>query len=81
MLRDEDLSIDFGRASHGGDFLRLTHVPTGLVRTHPGPLLGVNRRALLLTWADEIEAELKSRGKFEHIVPAYRTKSTRQKRR
>ena len=80
MLRDEDIRIDTGRTTNG-DFLRLTHVPSGLFRAFPGPLLGANRRALLLTWADEFEADLKSQGKFEHIVPAYRTKNTRQKRR
>ncbi len=37
MLREEDLRIDRGRASHGGDFVRLTHVPPGVARSHPGP--------------------------------------------
>ncbi len=81
MLREEDLRLDLGRASHGSDFLRVTHVPTGVSRFHPGPLRGLDRHALVQTWLGEIEAELRSRGLAEHIVPAYRTNSTRQRRR
>jgi hypothetical protein len=81
MLRDEDLRIDVGRASHGGDFLRLTHTPSGASRFHPGPLRGLDRHALVRTWVAEIEAELTSKGLSQHIVPAFRTKSTRRRRR
>lgn len=80
MLREEDLRLDIGRASHGGDFLRLTHMPTGVSRSHPGPLRGLDQHALVQSWLGEIEAELRSKGQPQHIVPAYRTKNTRQRR-
>lgn len=80
MLREEDLRLDVGRARHGGDFIRLTHVPSGISRMHPGPLRGVNQRELTRRWLAEIEAELRERGLEEHIVPEYRTKRTRRSR-
>jgi hypothetical protein len=76
MLREEDVRIDQGRASHGGDFLCLTHVPTGVSRLHPGPLRGINQYRLKQSWLSEIEAELPAKGLTQHIVPAYRTKQT-----
>ncbi len=69
MLREEDLRFDRGRASHGGDFIRLTHVPTGLSRSHPGPLRGLDQHSLVEAWLGEIEAELRSKGLSQHIVP------------
>jgi len=69
MLREEDIELERGRASHGGDFLILTHTPSGVSRSHPGPLRGLNQRALIQTWLDEIEAELMSKGLAQHIVP------------
>ncbi len=80
MLREEDVRIDVGRAIHGGDFTRLVHVPTGLVREHPGPLRGVNRHELEQRWRAEIEAELLQRGLHQYIVAEYRTKTTKQRR-
>jgi hypothetical protein len=74
MLREEDLRLARGRASHGGDFLRLTHAPTGVSRLHPGPLSGIDQRSLIQSWLSDIEAELRSKGLDQHIVPAYRTK-------
>lgn len=47
MLREEGIRIDAGRASHGGDFLRLVPVPTGMERIHPGPLKGANRHEIV----------------------------------
>jgi hypothetical protein len=80
MLREEDIRIDVGRASHGGDFMRLTHVPTGLFRLHPGPLADVNRHELTQKWLAEIERELQEHGLSRRIVPEYRTKSTLRRR-
>lgn len=79
MLREEDIRIDIGRASHGGDFLRLIHIPTGKLRSDPGPL-GKRQRQLLKTWHEEIEAELLAEGLTEYIVPDYPVKSTRQRK-
>ncbi len=81
MLREEDLELRVGRASHGGDFLQLLHVPTGLSRYHPGPMKGVNQFDLRQRWLKEIEAEIAARGLTQHIVPAYRQASNRQHRR
>jgi hypothetical protein len=80
MLREEDFRFDRGRASHGGDFVRLTHVPTGVSRSHPGPLWKFDQHTLVQTWLDEIEAELRSKGLSQYIVPVYRTKNTPQRR-
>ena len=67
MLRDCDICIDVGR-SMGGDFLRVTHIPTGISRYHGSPLRGLNREELVRGWLNEIEAELLERGLTEHIV-------------
>jgi hypothetical protein len=80
MLREEDLRIDIGRASHGGDFLAMTHIPTGKRRSDPGPL-GKRYHQLLKTWAAEIEAELLAEGLAEFIVPDYPVNSKRQRKR
>ncbi|MDB5344049.1 MAG: hypothetical protein JWP89_2426 [Schlesneria sp.] len=69
MLRDGDLILWVGRASHGGDFLQLMHVPTGLSRYHPGPMKGVNQTELKRRWVTEIEAEIVDRGLTQYIVP------------
>jgi hypothetical protein len=81
MLREDDIRLHVGRASHGGDFLRLTHVPSGVSRYHPGPLRGLNQHALVQNWLREIEAELTSKGQSRYIVADYRTKSVRRKQR
>ncbi len=78
MLREEDVSVIRGHASHGGDFVRLIHVPTGLSREHGGPLRDINVNALLAKWQKEIEEQLVKEGRTEFVLPAYRTKSTRQ---
>ena len=80
MLREEDVRIDIGCAL-GGSFFRIVHVPTGISRMHAGPLRGVNQHELQRQWLAEIEAELQQRGLDEYIVPDYRTKNTRQRRR
>ena len=70
MLKDEDIRMERGRASHGGDFLRLTHVPSGISRTHPGPLgAGDKQHLLISSWLSEIEAELLAKGLTQYIVP------------
>ena len=61
MLREEEVRIDAGLASHGGDFMRIEHLPTGIERWHPGPLASVNRHELVQGWLAEIEAELKEK--------------------
>jgi hypothetical protein len=68
MLREDDLRFDVGRASHGGDFMRVTHLPTGLSRCHPGPLRNVNRHELVKGWLAEIEDELRRTGLSQYLV-------------
>ena len=80
MLREEDIRIDVGRAQHGGDFMRMVHTPTGVERSHPGPLKDVNCYELQKRWLIEIEADIAARGLLQHIVKAYRVTSTRRKR-
>lgn len=77
MLPEESVQLEIGRASHGGDFLRLLHLPTGLSRHHPGPLRGINRSKLVQSLLSEIEAELVAKGLHQYIVhdskqPKYR---------
>jgi len=67
MLRDNDVQVDIGRASHGGDFMRLRHIPTGMSRCHPGPMKGIDTRGLVKKWCDEIEAELKEKGLLQYL--------------
>jgi hypothetical protein len=62
MLREEDIELERGRAGHGGDFLRLIHIPTGVSRYHPGPLRDIDQSKLVQTWLSEIEAELLEKG-------------------
>jgi hypothetical protein len=81
MLREDDLELRVGRGAHGGDFLELIHVPTGLSRYHPGPMKGVNQFDLKQRWLIEIESEIAALGFTQHIVPAYRQASYRQHRR
>lgn len=81
MLKDEDVRIDFGLAQHGGDFMRMEHIPTGIERWHAGPLKGVHRQALQQRWLSEIEAELLARGLVQHVVPVLPRKSKSQGRR
>ena len=69
MLNENEIRNDVGRASHGGDFMRMVHMPTGISREHPGPLKGVNRYELERSWLSEIESELKARGFVQYILP------------
>jgi hypothetical protein len=80
MLRDEDLQIELARTSHG-DALRLIHVPTGISRNHPGRVRSANRNALLSKWASEIEDELLEKGLTQYIIPDYRPKHGRRRRK
>jgi hypothetical protein len=68
MLLENDLRFDVGRAGHGGDFMRVTHLPTGLSRCHPGPLGSVNRHELVKGWLAEIEDELRRTGLSKYLV-------------
>jgi len=68
MHREDDVRIDVGRASHGGDFMRLVHVRTGIMRLHPGPLANIDRRELVERWCAEIEGELQEKGLSRHLV-------------
>ena len=79
MLYEEHLHQLIGRATHGGSFLRLVHVPTGIFREHPGPLKGIDQRALLEEWEAQIEAELIKTGQTQFIVANYRVKNTWQR--
>ena len=72
MLRDEDIQMDIGRCV-GGDFLRVTHIPTGVSR-YKGPLNRANKHELVQGWLSEIEAELIERGLTQHIIPDRPTK-------
>ncbi|MCC9604582.1 hypothetical protein LOC68_27305 [Blastopirellula sp. JC732] len=81
MLREEEIQTHAGGASHGGDFPRLVHAPTGIERCHPGPLAGVNRYELTQQWLAEIEAELVAHGLHQYVIPEYRTKNRRQQKR
>jgi hypothetical protein len=69
MLRAEDLEMQRGRASHGGDFLRLVHVPTGIARMHAGPLGSIDQHTLISSWVAEIEIELRSQGLTQYVTP------------
>lgn len=68
MLKDEDVRIDRGHASHGGDFIRLTHIPTGKWRMNPGPLRNIDQDGLVRAWLSEIEAELQLEGLHQYIA-------------
>jgi hypothetical protein len=80
MLRDEDIRMERGRASHGGDFLRFTHIPTGISKQHPGPLRNLNQHKLISDWFAEVEAELRAKGLTQYIIPDHRTKHYARKR-
>ncbi|TWT31405.1 hypothetical protein [Blastopirellula retiformator] len=75
MLREEEIQIQIGRGSHGGDFLRVVHTPTGIERLHPGPLAGVNRHELTQQWLEEMETELIAKGLHQYVVPNYPAKN------
>jgi hypothetical protein len=71
MLKAEDLRIDVGRAV-GGDFMKITHLPTGISRGK-GPPLGsgeavheFRRQAL-----QEIEAELREKGLTQYLLSSH----------
>jgi len=46
MLREEDMRLDVSHTSHGGDFMRLAHVPSGISRLHPRPMRGLDRSSM-----------------------------------
>ena len=67
MLHDQHIRIDQGRAV-GGDFMRITHVPTGISRLEKPPLgTGKEAHDKKQRMLNEIEEELKSRGMIEYI--------------
>ena len=68
-LKAEDIRIDVGRAV-GGDFMKVTHLPTGIARGK-GPPLGsakamheFRRQALR-----EIESEIRRKGMSQYLLP------------
>lgn len=77
MLHDSDLELLTGRGLSGGNCLILVHKPTGIQRSHPGPLKNVNTEKLVREWRVEIENELRATGHYEHIAPdiPYRLRS------
>lgn len=79
MLDSNDIRIDTGRAAHGGDFRRMIHIPTGIVRVHPGPMRGVNWDELQQQWLREIETELLDRGLNQDVVEASSKKTEIEK--
>lgn len=74
MLNVDDIRVDTGRASHSGDFRRMIHLPTGIIRYHPGPMHNVNWEELKRQWLREIEAEVLDRGLSERVVTTNREK-------
>ena len=67
MLHDQHIIVSQGRAE-GGDFVMITHEPTGISRSF-GPPLGVgkerdDRQKQIL---QEIESELRDKGLTEYI--------------
>jgi hypothetical protein len=81
MLKDEDIEMERGRASHGGDFLCLTHIPTGISRRHLGPLRNINQLELIASWLSEVEAELRVKGLTQYIIPKHRTRQAKRRGR
>ena len=74
MLHDQHIQIDIGRAD-GGDFVRVTHIPTGIFRLER-PLLGTGKQChqKKQRMLEEIEEELLSKGLTEYTwQPATRT--------
>lgn len=70
MLKDEDIIISRGRAV-GGDFMTITHLPTGICRGK-GPPLGSGKAVHDFTRQarHEIEAELNSKGLTQYLLPS-----------
>jgi hypothetical protein len=79
MLREEDIHIKEGRCV-GGTFLEVVHLPSGISRSN-GPIGAVSQHQLVSAWKHEIETELIERGLSQYIVPDFRTKQTRKRRR
>ena len=73
MLCPNEIVIHTGRAFHGGDFTEMEHLPTGIKRSHPGPLRNVDQQELRRVWLAEIEAELIAQGRKEFLVPTTQT--------
>jgi len=69
MLKAEDIRIETGRAV-GGDFMRITHVPTGISRSKSPPL-GAGRAVHEFRRQSlrEIEAELQEKGLTQYLLP------------
>ena len=59
MLHLHQIQVETGRAV-GGDFMRITHLPTGISRTIEPPL-GKNAHSKRLKMLKEIEEELLSK--------------------
>ena len=68
MLKAEEITIERGRAV-GGDFIRITHLPTGISRSKAPPLGSgravheFRRQAL-----EQIETEIRERGLLQYLV-------------
>jgi len=66
MLKPQDIEIQVGRAV-GGDFMKVTHKPTGICRGK-GPPLPKSGKARL-EMLREIETELIQKGLTQHLLP------------
>lgn len=67
MLHDQHLEIARGRAV-GGDFMKITHNPTGISRSY-GPPLGTakNVHDIKKSLLQQIEEEIAMKGLFQYI--------------
>ena len=66
MIRDDELQIETCKTKEGSVALRIKHLPTGIVRAHPGPHESLHQSRKLLLY--EIEKELKARGLEQYII-------------
>ncbi len=71
MLKQQDIETMVGRAV-GGDFIQVTHKPTGISRSSGPPLNtpGKTKQKMLL----EIEFELIEKGLNQHLLPLKKAK-------
>jgi hypothetical protein len=72
MLKAEEIRMDVGRAV-GGDFIRITHLPTGIFRAK-GPPLGNGGGAFKRQALREIEAELRQKGLTQYLLRTHRVR-------
>ena len=67
MLHDRQIEITLGKAV-GGDFIRITHMPTGISRGYGPPLAtGKKMYEIKKKMMKEIEEELEAKGLSEYI--------------